>query len=93
MTVEIDIYEKARRMGLDERQIALAKQIDCPVPQQQAQLEAQARVAIHALAYDHPGEALYIDRYGIGYTPHPDGSATVWTRSYPHGVFVRRTGS
>jgi hypothetical protein len=84
----VNLYEKARAMGLDERQIKLAQCVkECPVPQEQAQLEAHARVAIHAMAYDNPGQAVHIPRYGIGYVPHENG-ATVWMRRYPMGVFL-----
>lgn len=75
------LCEKARAMGLDERQIDLACQrIGLNPEQQQDSWEAYMRVAIHALAFDNPGVPVAIDRYGIGLVPHADGSMTLWRR-------------
>jgi hypothetical protein len=75
-----ELCEKARATGLDERQIALAQMIPHGAEQEQNTHEAYMRVAIHALAFDHPGEPVCIPRYGIGLVPHADGSMTLWRR-------------
>lgn len=87
----MDMYEKARAIGLDETQIAMAQRDPGRDPcMQQMQLEAQARVAIHSLAYDHPGEPVSIARYGIGISYGPDGAMYVWRRTIERGgLFVR----
>ena len=87
----VSIYEKARAMGLDEAQIEMAQRDPGrDTSMQQMQLEAQARVAIHALAYDHPGEPVSIERYGIGMSYGPDGATYVWRRTIERGgLFVR----
>lgn len=73
------LCEKARQTGLDEGQIALACMFPHGAEQEQNAFEAYTRVAIHALALDHPGEPVCIPRYGIGLVPH-DGGATLWRR-------------
>jgi hypothetical protein len=75
-----ELCAKARATGLDERQIALAQMIPHGAEQVQNQFEAYTRVAIHALAFDNPGRAVCISRYGIGLVPHADGSMTLWRR-------------
>lgn len=87
----MDLYEKARATGLDEAQIEMAQREPGRDPcMQQMQAEAHARVAIHALAYDHPGEPVSIARYGIGISHGPDGAMYLWRRSIDGGgIFVR----
>jgi hypothetical protein len=88
---EPDMYAKARAMGLDDAQVAMARRDPGrDAGMQQMQLEAHARVAIHALAYDQPGQPVCIDRYGIGISYGEDGAMYVWRRTVEAGgLFVK----
>lgn len=75
-----ELCAKARATGLDERQIELAQMIPHGAEQELNVFEAYKRVAIHALAFDNPGQPVVIERYGVGIVPHADGSMTLWRR-------------
>jgi hypothetical protein len=77
----MDIYQKARATGLDERQIALAQApFDTNVGRTIDIHEAHDRVVIHAAAYDAGGSVVVPGIGGITVTP--DG-VTLWRRCPP----------
>jgi hypothetical protein len=77
----MDIYEKARAAGLDERQIEKAQK---PFDHNQlttiAIHEAHDRVLIHAKWYDANGKSVSLGHIGITVTE--DGT-TLWRRTPP----------
>lgn len=62
-----DIYEKARRAGLDEAHIQRSQQsMHTGMAQQVAIHDSHYRVLLFALAYDHPGKTVTLPWLGMG---------------------------